>query len=173
MWTTSGSRFTVAIACSGYHILLRQPVLFDDSLNWFYNNKKENGNNIVVLDFDLLAGSANDLVIFKALRMFRFLHWYRIVCWFRCSLNGKGNKIQLTMLLNFFFLLFLLLPGSSRSGRNRNRRQPNPSPDPESNLDRVFIWDLDETIIIFHSLLTGNYATRFGKVMRISFKTIK
>jgi len=54
--------------------------------------------------------------------------------------------------------------GSSRSSRNRNRRQPNPSPDPESNLDRVFIWDLDETIIIFHSLMTGSYASRFGKV---------
>lgn len=53
--------------------------------------------------------------------------------------------------------------GSSRSSRNRNRRQPNPSPDPESNLDRVFIWDLDETIIIFHSLMTGSYASRFGK----------
>lgn len=55
--------------------------------------------------------------------------------------------------------------GGSRSARNRNRRAPNPSPDPESNLDRVFIWDLDETIIIFHSLMTGSYASRFGKVM--------
>nr|SVE94139.1 EOG090X0398 [Simocephalus serrulatus] len=53
--------------------------------------------------------------------------------------------------------------GGSRSARNRNRRAPNPSPDPESNLDRVFIWDLDETIIIFHSLMTGSYASRFGK----------
>nr|SVE83565.1 EOG090X0398 [Daphnia pulex] len=55
------------------------------------------------------------------------------------------------------------LSGGSRSARNRNRRVPNPSPDPESNLDRVFIWDLDETIIIFHSLMTGSYASRFGK----------
>nr|SVE85394.1 EOG090X0398 [Daphnia pulicaria] len=55
------------------------------------------------------------------------------------------------------------LSGGSRSARNRNRRAPNPSPDPESNLDRVFIWDLDETIIIFHSLMTGSYASRFGK----------
>lgn len=57
-----------------------------------------------------------------------------------------------------------LFTGGSRSARNRNRRAPNPSPDPESNLDRVFIWDLDETIIIFHSLMTGSYASRFGKV---------
>ncbi|XP_073686652.1 eyes absent homolog 1 [Garra rufa] len=28
---------------------------------------------------------------------------------------------------------------------------------------RVFIWDLDETIIVFHSLLTGSYANRFGR----------
>ena len=55
--------------------------------------------------------------------------------------------------------------GSSRSSRGRGRRQNNPSPSsPESNLERVFIWDLDETIIIFHSLLTGSFATRYGKV---------
>uniref|UniRef100_A0A8C1ZE49 Eyes absent homolog n=1 Tax=Cyprinus carpio TaxID=7962 RepID=A0A8C1ZE49_CYPCA len=28
---------------------------------------------------------------------------------------------------------------------------------------RVFLWDLDETIIIFHSLLTGSFAQKFGK----------
>lgn len=55
--------------------------------------------------------------------------------------------------------------GASRSSRGRGRRQNNPSPSsPESNLERVFIWDLDETIIIFHSLLTGSFATRYGKV---------
>ncbi|XP_049790102.1 eyes absent homolog 2-like [Schistocerca nitens] len=54
--------------------------------------------------------------------------------------------------------------GSSRSSRGRGRRQNNPSPsNPESSLERVFIWDLDETIIIFHSLLTGTYASRYGK----------
>lgn len=34
-------------------------------------------------------------------------------------------------------------------------------------LQRVFIWDLDETIIIFHSLLTGSYANRYGRVSTI------
>uniref|UniRef100_A0A7N9AQL7 Eyes absent homolog n=1 Tax=Mastacembelus armatus TaxID=205130 RepID=A0A7N9AQL7_9TELE len=29
--------------------------------------------------------------------------------------------------------------------------------------NRIFLWDLDETIIIFHSLLTGSYAQKFGK----------
>lgn len=34
---------------------------------------------------------------------------------------------------------------------------------------RVFVWDLDETIIIFHSLLTGTFASRYGKVLFNSF----
>lgn len=34
----------------------------------------------------------------------------------------------------------------------------------ENTLDRVFVWDLDETIVIFHSLLTGSYASKFSKV---------
>uniref|UniRef100_A0A4W3H0D7 Eyes absent homolog n=2 Tax=Callorhinchus milii TaxID=7868 RepID=A0A4W3H0D7_CALMI len=47
--------------------------------------------------------------------------------------------------------------------RGRGRRNTNPSPPPDSDLERVFIWDLDETIIIFHSLLTGSYANRYGR----------
>jgi len=31
-------------------------------------------------------------------------------------------------------------------------------------VDRVFVWDLDETIIIFQSLLNGTYAQHFNKV---------
>jgi len=31
-------------------------------------------------------------------------------------------------------------------------------------VDRVFVWDLDETIIIFQSLLNGTYAQYFNKV---------
>uniref|UniRef100_A0A674NC86 Eyes absent homolog n=1 Tax=Takifugu rubripes TaxID=31033 RepID=A0A674NC86_TAKRU len=34
---------------------------------------------------------------------------------------------------------------------------------PRGNFRRIFLWDLDETIIIFHSLLTGSYAQKFGK----------
>ncbi|XP_061615523.1 eyes absent homolog 3 isoform X3 [Phyllopteryx taeniolatus] len=33
----------------------------------------------------------------------------------------------------------------------------------ETDLERIFLWDLDETIIIFHSLLTGSFAQKFGK----------
>ena len=48
-------------------------------------------------------------------------------------------------------------------GRTRTRKQTS-SPGPEGDVDRVFIWDLEETIVIFHALLTGSYAQRFGKV---------
>ncbi|XP_037301255.1 eyes absent homolog 4 [Manduca sexta] len=54
---------------------------------------------------------------------------------------------------------------ASRS-RGRGRRNTSSSPAqhvPEPATDRVFIWDLDETIIIFHSLLTGTYATKYNK----------
>lgn len=61
-----------------------------------------------------------------------------------------------------------------KSGRTRGRRHAHPSPtrsvNPETALadnvktpERVFIWDLDETIIIFHSLLTGSYAKTYSK----------
>jgi len=35
---------------------------------------------------------------------------------------------------------------------------------PADTVDRVFVWDLDETIIIFQSLLNGTYAQYFNKV---------
>lgn len=59
--------------------------------------------------------------------------------------------------------------------RARGRRHANPSPTRSitsengqavencKGPDRVFIWDLDETIIIFHSLITGTFATRYSK----------
>lgn len=59
--------------------------------------------------------------------------------------------------------------------RARGRRQANPSPTRSISSenghaaenckgpDRVFIWDLDETIIIFHSLITGTFANRYSK----------
>ncbi|XP_072558657.1 eyes absent homolog 4 isoform X3 [Paramormyrops kingsleyae] len=50
--------------------------------------------------------------------------------------------------------------GSKARGRGRKN---NPSPPPDSDLERVFVWDLDETIIVFHSLLTGSYAQKYGK----------
>ncbi|RUS83181.1 hypothetical protein EGW08_009038 [Elysia chlorotica] len=53
--------------------------------------------------------------------------------------------------------------GQRGASRSRGRSRTQPSPGPESDLERVFVWDLDETIIIFHSLLTGSYAQRYTK----------
>lgn len=73
-----------------------------------------------------------------------------------------------------------------KSNRSRGRRQAHPSPtrstcsDPgqpdgmKPSPDRVFVWDLDETIIIFHSLLTGIYANRYSKdqnmIMQLGYR---
>lgn len=64
----------------------------------------------------------------------------------------------------------------------RGRRHANASPtrnissdteqlsDNSRRPDRVFIWDLDETIIIYHSLITGSFAKRYSKdPMRMSY----
>ncbi|KAK0148057.1 Eyes absent 3 [Merluccius polli] len=42
-------------------------------------------------------------------------------------------------------------------------KKPDGCPSTDTDLERVFLWDLDETIIIFHSLLTGSFAQKFGK----------
>ncbi|CAD7086251.1 unnamed protein product [Hermetia illucens] len=63
---------------------------------------------------------------------------------------------------------------TSKTGRARGRRHAHPSPTRSTTSDpgapdnvkcpeRVFIWDLDETIIIFHTLLSGSYANRYTK----------
>ncbi|XP_062960506.1 eyes absent homolog 3 isoform X3 [Cynocephalus volans] len=49
------------------------------------------------------------------------------------------------------------------TGKNRGKRKADSSSSQDSELERVFLWDLDETIIIFHSLLTGSYAQKYGK----------
>lgn len=52
----------------------------------------------------------------------------------------------------------------SSSGKPRGKnRKSDPSPEPGIQMERVFLWDLDETIIIFHSLLTGTYARKYSK----------
>ncbi|XP_061745565.1 eyes absent homolog 2 isoform X1 [Nerophis ophidion] len=52
--------------------------------------------------------------------------------------------------------------GSDGKLRGR-KRVSDPAPPLNADIERVFIWDLDETIIIFHSLLTGTFSSRFGK----------
>uniref|UniRef100_A0A8C5HRE6 Eyes absent homolog n=1 Tax=Gouania willdenowi TaxID=441366 RepID=A0A8C5HRE6_GOUWI len=49
-------------------------------------------------------------------------------------------------------------------GKSKGKAKKSESSTPaDSDLERIFLWDLDETIIIFHSLLTGSYAQKFGK----------
>jgi hypothetical protein len=60
---------------------------------------------------------------------------------------------------------FLFLASKSKNNRGRNKtQQQQSSPDPDNHIERIFVWDLDETIIILHSLLTGTYAQRYQKV---------
>ncbi|XP_028936954.1 eyes absent homolog 3 [Ornithorhynchus anatinus] len=49
------------------------------------------------------------------------------------------------------------------AGKNRGKRKADATASQDNELERVFLWDLDETIIIFHSLLTGSYAQKYGK----------
>ncbi|XP_039536909.1 eyes absent homolog 3 isoform X1 [Pimephales promelas] len=51
-------------------------------------------------------------------------------------------------------------PPSKSKGK---AKKPDGSQSTDNDLERIFLWDLDETIIIFHSLLTGSFAQKFGK----------
>ncbi|XP_051948995.1 eyes absent homolog 3 isoform X2 [Xyrauchen texanus] len=68
----------------------------------------------------------------------------------------------------------MALPTGARDQDEPNRKNPpgktkgkakksDSSQSADNDLERVFLWDLDETIIIFHSLLTGSFAQKFGK----------
>ncbi|XP_051527821.1 eyes absent homolog 3 isoform X3 [Myxocyprinus asiaticus] len=68
----------------------------------------------------------------------------------------------------------MALPTGARDQDEPNRKNPpgktkgkakksDSSQSTDNDLERVFLWDLDETIIIFHSLLTGSFAQKFGK----------
>ncbi len=56
----------------------------------------------------------------------------------------------------------ICLSSKSKTSRTRNKTQQL-SPDPDNNIERIFIWDLDETIIILNTLLTGSYAQHYQK----------
>ncbi|XP_055075460.1 eyes absent homolog 3 isoform X3 [Misgurnus anguillicaudatus] len=51
-------------------------------------------------------------------------------------------------------------PASKAKGK---AKKSDSSQSTDNDLERVFLWDLDETIIIFHSLLTGSFAQKFGQ----------
>ena len=63
----------------------------------------------------------------------------------------------------------LLITARKTASKNRTSkgRRNSHSPDLESSVDRVFIWDLDETLILFHTLLTGSFAQTYSKDPRI------
>ena len=87
----------------------------------------------------------------------------------RQSLTFEINK---NVYVSFTLLVHLCI--AERNSRTRpGRNRQNPSPGPESDLERVFVWDLDETIIIFHSLLTGTYAQRYQKVRYLQIIFVK
>lgn len=81
--------------------------------------------------------------------------------------NGKGGKggkklqqqqlqqQQSSQLLNSMQL--------SASPTSSSVHMMGASTPPENELERVFIWDLDETIIVFHTLISGTFAKNFCK----------
>ncbi|XP_051909457.1 LOW QUALITY PROTEIN: eyes absent homolog 4 [Hippocampus zosterae] len=82
-----------------------------------------------------------------------------LTCWYATSVDFDTVQRPATPIKE-------LDERACRSGGSKSRgrsRKNNPSPLPDSDLERVFVWDLDETIIVFHSLLTGSYAQKYGK----------
>ncbi|XP_063990697.1 eyes absent homolog 4 isoform X2 [Diachasmimorpha longicaudata] len=61
------------------------------------------------------------------------------------------------------------IEGTSAKPCRRGRRQSGSgnsigsADTTEAGPDRIFIWDLDETIVVFHSLLTGQFAAKHAK----------
>ena len=77
-----------------------------------------------------------------------------------CVMQRRAN-----LAIQCLVCLLLLLASKSKNNRGRSKTQQRQlSPDPDNHVERIFVWDLDETIIILHSLLTGTYAQRYQKV---------
>lgn len=51
---------------------------------------------------------------------------------------------------------------SKKSGNKKPRRRPD-SPAAEGDLEKIFIWELDDTILLLGSLLNGKFATQYQK----------
>lgn len=68
-----------------------------------------------------------------------------------CSYNSYRTKREHHLSIDL-----LPLPLGAKPGRGRKGRQPDVTPDPENDIERIFLWDLDETIILFLSYLNGN-----------------
>ena len=71
------------------------------------------------------------------------------------------SSLSLSLRKVFTSLQFPGRKSSASRGRSGKRRNSaSPELEAQVEVDRVFIWDLDETIILFHSLLTGTFATK-------------
>ncbi|KRX99328.1 Eyes absent -like protein 1 [Trichinella pseudospiralis] len=60
---------------------------------------------------------------------------------------------------------------TSKITKGKRRRTATMSPTLDGSYERIFLWDLDETCILFHSLLTGAYASKFDKDVNTSIAT--
>ena len=116
----------------------------------------------------LMIRSSKNLIevyfIFKLddyFQTFDRLYWYKII----------STSITTTKYLSFFVARKkdsknrnsgnggANVNSTNNNCKTRRNSQNGGSPDEvESTVDRVFIWDLDETIVLFNSLLTGSFA---------------
>ncbi|XP_055372135.1 developmental protein eyes absent isoform X2 [Condylostylus longicornis] len=105
-------------------------------------------------------------------------------------LQISPNAISGTNVLGNPLLAASKTTPTGKNGRARGRRHAHPSPtrsntsesgnnvvgltDTIKPPERVFIWDLDETIIIFHTLLSGSHARLYNKepshTLQIAFR---
>lgn len=46
--------------------------------------------------------------------------------------------------------------------------EAGPEPSSTDTVDCVFVWDLDETLILFHSLVSGDYHRAMGMPVEVS-----
>ena len=88
---------------------------------------------------------------------------FKFFFWFYSEGKGKNSKKSKQ---NIISSQPLQLSSAQLSSSPTSLSTNSP---PENEIERVFVWDLDETIIIFHSLLTSSYAQRFLKVMLSMF----
>lgn len=51
----------------------------------------------------------------------------------------------------------------TKKGSSKKARRRPDSPAAEGDMEKIFIWELDETILLFASLITGKFAQRFHK----------
>ena len=56
-------------------------------------------------------------------------------------------------------LIGAIRSAAKKSGRGRGRRNLNPSPSPDNIIDRIFVWYIDETVLVYLTMAEYN---RYG-----------